>query len=557
MPSLKDSRLHLVILLGVCALVFFYSFHTRALWTSGEDRAAQIAVEMTQTGNWIIPHLNDEVTLTKPPLLHWLIALCYKVFGISEFSARLPSALAATAAVLAIYFFASRLWDAAAGLISALVLATSMEFVWHARSARIDTLLTLLTLAALASFYLAYSSRHRSRVRYLPFYAFAALATLAKGPPGFLLVLTTVLIFLGIRKEFSQMRLFASWRGLLLFAAIALPWYAAVVLKAPPDKVKYFFFGQTAEWVGGKARLPSEPFCYHFNYLFYLVKGFFPWVLFLPLACVRAVKSLEHHQRPERFFLLVWFGAGLVGLSLFPSKAARYLLPLYPAAALLVGVTWREAIREDAHSLRRWVLGLSIAAVAFNFVLIVTTTVWALADGRPPVWLCALAGKRFPGIHAELGADIASLTLAVVGFLILGAVSLVRLQQQRIAQGFALLVLLLVAQVGFFVARALPGVERYYNARGFCQRINQLAGSHQLLATAGHWHYWMRFYLGRHVDRITPEDMTRYLGSNDNSCCLISAYAYNKLSEQQRSSLEMISPLTTQGKVIYLVTFRR
>ncbi len=558
--SPKRNCWHFLVILGVSAVVFFDGFHCRSLWTSGEDRTAQIAVEMVEGGHWVIPHLNNEVTLTKPPLLPWLIALCYKLFGTNEFSARLPSVLAATSAVLVIYFFARKFWDETSGLLSAVVLATSIEFSWHARTARIDMLFTFLVLMSLTSFYRAYICEKPSWKHFLPFYAFMALAALAKGPAGFLLPLLTVLVFLGLKKDFSGMREVFCWQGLLLFLAIALPWHMAIVFQAPRDKVTYFFLGQLSEWTGGKARRPTEPPYKYLVYLAYLAKGFFPWVFYLPASCIGAVKKWRQSRDAGVLFLLVWLGVGLVGFSLFPTRAARYILPIYPAAAMLVALVWSAARTPDAGELRRWLFRITVMVVVIWILLMLTFTaaVFVGQAGGAHIGvngLQKLVGKRFRYIvTAPPGLRGAELVLLATGFVVLGIASIAQLKRKKVAAAFALLLLLALTQQAFVTHQVLPGIERYYNVKGFAREVNRQVRQEDDLAFIGKWHSWMRFYLGRHVERILPKDLLGYLEDNEGAYCLMASSAYDRLPEEQRLTLKTVTSCITEGKTIYLVS---
>nr|MBP7323866.1 glycosyltransferase family 39 protein [Deltaproteobacteria bacterium] len=143
------------IVVGIFGLVlFFLNLGEWDLWNPDEPRYAQIAREMRESGEWILPHLNGMVYAEKPPLVFWLTALSQKIFNKdSAFSNRFPSAVAALLTTLVVYWFGTRLFNERAGIFAALVLATNAEFFWLAHRVNLDTMLTLWITAAMAAMY--------------------------------------------------------------------------------------------------------------------------------------------------------------------------------------------------------------------------------------------------------------------------------------------------------------------------------------------------------------------------------------------------------------------
>src|SRR5579862_7326538 len=152
---------HYAALLAAGTLLFLVNLGGPALWDIDEGRNATAALEMRESGDWIVPKFNGELRSHKPALLYWLQAAAYAVFGVNEFAARLPSALAALVTVLLVYEMGRRMFNAGSGLLSGLVLASSILFCASAHFANPDALLLTFTTATLLLFWLGFASGHR------------------------------------------------------------------------------------------------------------------------------------------------------------------------------------------------------------------------------------------------------------------------------------------------------------------------------------------------------------------------------------------------------------
>ena len=226
---LQKTWAHLLILALVAGSLFFPRWVGQA---SGIDEGnnAEAAREMLESDNWVVPTFNYELRVDKPALLYWLQMAAYKVHGIDEFAARLPSALAAFATVFVAYVLGRRMFGPMEGFLAALILATSVAVCASAHFANPDALLNLCTISTLALFWFDFSSGRRT------WFWTAGLAAgfgvLAKGPVGVVLPGLVVLLYLAWERKLAILR---DWRllgGLLLFAVVVVPWYALVGLRS-------------------------------------------------------------------------------------------------------------------------------------------------------------------------------------------------------------------------------------------------------------------------------------------------------------------------------------
>jgi 4-amino-4-deoxy-L-arabinose transferase-like glycosyltransferase len=354
-----------LVLLLAFAVLWFGNLDYRSLVRPDEGRYAEIPREMAVTGDWLTPRLNAIKYFEKPPLQYWATAAAYEAFGEHEWTVRLWPALTGFAGVLLVALFGARLFGAAAGLYSALVLATSMGYMFVAHIATLDMGFTLFTTAAMGGFALglAETTPAASRKRWL-YIAWAAmgLAMLSKGLAGIVLPLFALGVY-----ALAQRDIGIAWRvrpvtGLMLFLLIAAPWFVAVSIANP--EFPYFFF--VHEHFARYLTTVHHRYAPWWYFIPILALGMLPWVLALPGA-LRAA----WHRPPARAFhparyLTIYAAAIFIFFSLSDSKLPSYILPMFPALALLAGA-WLAAAPERA--IRRTLLfyaalGLLLLALA-------------------------------------------------------------------------------------------------------------------------------------------------------------------------------------------------
>lgn len=323
--------------------LFFYQLGAVPLFDLDEAIYAETAREMVETGDWITPQVNYSPDYDKPVLLYWFMATAFSGLGLSEFSARLPSALSGLALLAVTYGLALRVLGQRAGLMALIILASSLEMVALSHAALTDMLLVFFISAGLASFYMLYST---GRAAWVPgLYLAIGLAVLTKGPVGFLLPAGTIFLFImtvGPRmKIFREIRL--GW-GILIICAVVIPWYGAMFRLHGEDFWKGFFLHHNIERftsvIGGHAGAP-------FYYLGVLAVGFFPWVAFLPASVVtifsgsnlpgtRNLLRKFTENRPFEWFLLLWIGVVFIFFTIAGTKLPSYIAPAFPALAIWV-----------------------------------------------------------------------------------------------------------------------------------------------------------------------------------------------------------------------------
>ncbi len=335
---------YLFIILAVGTLLFLFNLGGRDLWEPDETRYAVVAREMVQRGNWILPHLNGDIYAEKPPLFFWLVNLSTFLGGAnSELANRLPSALAGLITLFVTFLLGERLFHPRVGFLSAMVLATSILFLQISRWMMLDSLFTLLFLFTIFYFFQGFENEARRRRYYLFAGLFMGLAVLTKGPVAYLPV--PIFIIFGL----SQRNVKAFWNthllwGTLLSLLVVFLWLLPACWVGGEEYTERILFGQTVGRLMG-----SEKYFHREPIFFYLIRfplDFFPWIVLLPSALILGFRNKEN-VRKEFLFLIIWFLFIFFFFTLSKGKKDNYLLPLHPAAAMLIGVLWDSELRSS------------------------------------------------------------------------------------------------------------------------------------------------------------------------------------------------------------------
>ena len=350
-------------LLGLfCTLVFVWGLGDIPFYTKGQPREATVIWEIyhyDDWGDWILPLRNGHIIPSKPPLFHWLGTLVSLTVGqLNEFSIRFPSALLALLGVLLTYRVGAVLWGVEAGLIAGLTLATSFEWVRAATTARVDMTLTFFMVVAFFSFWSLYrkqqacpeSGRRVGWVEALGFFCLLGLATLAKGPIGAVLPGLVIGVFLCIKRDLLFVRHLHLSRlivGGLLFLIVAGSWYALALWQGGEEFFeKQIMKENVLRFVssGSAGAGHVHPFYYFIPNLFL---GMAPWSFFFPPLIYFLYQCRQRWAEKNFTYLIVWIVTIFLFYSASSSKRTVYILPIYPAIALLLGAWWQELRRGE------------------------------------------------------------------------------------------------------------------------------------------------------------------------------------------------------------------
>jgi 4-amino-4-deoxy-L-arabinose transferase-like glycosyltransferase len=444
--SLKSlSQPHLLWVLGIgwilaiAGIVLFWGIGDIGLIDETEPLFVEASHQMLLTGNWVTPYFDGETRFDKPPLIYWFMVLMFKIFGVSEWAARMPSALSAIAIVLFCFYtlrshspslHPAKAWSGQsfkrpwlAAWLGATVLLLNLNTYFWGRTGYSDMLLATTMGGALLAFFMGYAQPDLKLQRrwYTAFYGLIALAILTKGPIAILLpaaIIVGFTLYLGnLRQVMQELRLI---RGMLIVGVIALPWYILVTIANGEAFIDSFFGYHNLVRFSSVVNQHSGPWYFHF---LVILAGFFPWSAYLPEAIYRARpwqrQEWQKRSRSEQLglYALVWFAIILGFFTVSVTKYFSYTLPLMPAAAILVSLLWTEDISEpevlpQRWSVSRWFNVILLGAVAWAAFSCVT---WLSNDPWMP-----FLGRRIGIAHLpELGGLVWMIAAIAAAFSIL------------------------------------------------------------------------------------------------------------------------------------------
>jgi 4-amino-4-deoxy-L-arabinose transferase-like glycosyltransferase len=510
------------------------------LWNPNEPFFGEGAREMLADVQWLVSHINGEVNTHKPPLFFWLIALISLPLGrVTAMTARLPSVFSALGTLALTLRLGRRAYSERTAVLAVVILATSYMFWAQARGAETEALLCFLIWTSLSAFEAWRAGDANGRRAGVLFWAAAGLAVLTKGPVGFLLPLGIALITLATDRSIGRWREFAPFTGPLAFLAITGAWIVATVLWGPPE---YSVWGALKEHFierGIHGMHHVQPWWY---FATILPPQLVPWTFLVPGALLLAWRRRDPFDR----FLLVTVAFVVVFFSISTEKRAVYVLPAYPAFALLtarlLGVLfgWEKASPIS----RRW-LTVGQAALATLLVLLGATLPF-VADRAPeyvPGWtLWALA----------------ALLLAT------GVASLIALLRKRLLAA-CLVPATGVAAIYVFVALFVyPATNHIKSGRALALSIKEetessRAAGHPVLA-CGVGTIYRSFNLysdGVYFVRTNePEDLARHLDQEPRVFAVVNVKLLEEIPRPIRERVVIIDTLETSRRDLALIANR-
>ncbi len=337
-----------LLLAAIFGFSLFRGLGASPLLNPDEGRYAEIPREMLESGDFITPRLNYVLYLEKPPLHYWMTALAFRLFGETESAVRATGASAGLAGVLLAWGIGRRVYGRRGGMLSALILGTSIGYLVQGRLAILDMLFACLITASLGSFLIAAAGNGwRGDCRCYSFFFFAALAVLAKGLVGILLPAAVVLLYAALRGRWDLLAGMRIPEGAALFILVAAPWFVAAGIRNP-DFPRFFFVHEHFQRYLTTIHHRYEPFWFFVPVLAGLI---FPWSCFIPAVAVRLWRRGKRLGDAD-LFLAIWAVLVFVFFSFSGSKLVPYILPMFPPAALLIGGTLSSVADGDFRAVR-------------------------------------------------------------------------------------------------------------------------------------------------------------------------------------------------------------
>lgn len=362
--------------LGVMAaavLICCWGIWSVPILNHNEARRMVVVQEMLNHGNWLIPTINGETYLAKPPLVYWLMALSCTLFNTqAEWAMRLPASLMAVTLITLFLHRVGRYLGQVPALFGGVMLLTSLDFIEYARTAQIEMPLALA--GSLAMFwFLDYLKTQKPSRLYLS-YAALGTAILIKGPVALLFMVPPALVYWLVGRDPAVLRALSSLKGWLIAMSIALPWFL-YLFWGHRELLDHVINEDIAAKVAGSSK--SSPL---YTYPLFLTGSFAPWVLLLANRPKARWRTMLAH--PEQRYFLLFSLVPVLLMSLVAEKHGKYLLPIYPALAAMLGwwceAWYRESVASSAKA-RRWLFsGVGILLVSqFLFQVVITPRLYS------------------------------------------------------------------------------------------------------------------------------------------------------------------------------------
>lgn len=558
-------------ILAAAALVFFTCLGAASLWDEDETLYASCAREMMDRGDWVVPMFNGRMFPDKPPIMFWMMMAGFELFGQNEFGARFFSAVLGVATALLTYHLGRLLFNKRVGLWGGLITASSIIFTVSARAATVDSALVFVTTLSMLCFVIIFNKQSRVecvRIRYnqlkgdsiryqklfqyglfIVLYICMGLAVLSKGPVGFLLPMASIGLFVMIvnhRHQENDLPSNAnavttstvSWKakgryilnifclknfckslwqlrpltGLVILLAVALPWFILVGQRTDGLWLEQFFAKFNLRPFMHPILGHSGPIWY---YIPFVLIGFFPWSVFLGPALIESVRQIRdrHPWRDGYVLLSCWFGVFFVFWSICSTKLPHYVLPAYPALALLTGGFLETWITQPAHVGPSWIKNAWITTIVVGLAMIIAVAIVS--------WIY-LPGEEFIGLVG---------LILVLG----GGISLYLANNQHRRRAVAcfagMAVIFLTAMFGFAAQR----VDHHQNAKRLLAQIRSESNDSARVCAYRFFRQSMVYYAGQPVEFCdTPEELQAFVEKTP-TAYIITLDKYEKEIQQKLS----------------------
>jgi len=513
----------LLFVLLIASLLVLPPLGQRTINTSHQARFPLLARDMIERGAWFNPQVGRELYRNKPPLYPWSIAAVSLLYGrVTEATAQAPVALAALGTVLLTFLLGHRLFGRRAAFWAALILVTSYDFFAYSQELLPDMLVVAFATAAAYAFWRAVVER-AGQGALVAFYGALALGVFAKGPVGlFPLVIGAAWIWTGHGPR--ELRRLWSPAGIGLFILVTASWLGPFLAAGSQS------FAETVvwhNWLGWYVGLPDLRYLAYFAIGWLL--GFMPWALVLPLPLVYVFRWWKI---PSVRFAFLWVVVPLVAIALSANPRARYLLPIYPGAALFIA-WW-----ADTHGGARTLTGRGLAWAVLPV---------ALAAIAAPAWLKPSSIYFVPSFSWKLLPLIAGVL----------AISLALFWGLRAARP----ALLVHGVVGAMVVILGYGTWLYngwanqtQDFRGFAVTLTRHAGQAEPAVFVTRRFFQIDFYAGRQLLRIkTLEELNEYLVRPERPVVVINGRRWEEIQGQIPSGLRVLEKVRVGGEDLFIV----
>ena len=513
----------LCILLFVTGFFLFFRLGAFPLADPDEPRYAESAREMIEQGSVMVPYFNYAPRLEKPVLYYWTICLSYLLFGVSEFSARLSSVVAALLVLCAAFFFIKRFSGTGAATLSCAMLGASPLFFVPARLSMPDMVLGLFMILSLLCFYTGWQEQalKKKTAWYSGFYFFLVLAAWTKGPVGIALPLGVALLSILRERDSRELRSLKLLPGICLVLLASLPWSLYIYLRVDPATMLRMSESETAGRIFGSLDRPYDPLWFYFAVA---LPGLLPWTFLIPWALYKRCRDLELSRL--RNFFETWFVCFFVFFTVCALKKPQYIVSLSCVFAGWLGTIAWEVFKKEPLKKEPGLVA-SIAAL-----------------------LAAVLGGGFAGLwwiarHAP--ETMAGGAIMLVTFCVPIALALWLAARNRKRAALFALCMATLASIIPFTSYGNAWLGRYRSMRDFVQEYEPLAGRADTAYSGFRTLNSLVFYLRRQVIVDTDsESLAKSLNASKRWICFLPAKKY----EENRDTLSGFFVAEKYGRVL-------
>ena len=372
LSEIKSKRWILFLTFILSAYMLFSRLGGLPLISPDEGRNAEVAREMSQSHSWLVPTYDGLTYLDKPAFYFKTIALSFSLFGESEGVARLSSAVFGFSLLVVMFLFCQRVYDLRTAILAMLIVATTPLYIAFSRIVIFDMSLAFFVCSTIFACFLAEECEEKQRNRWYLIGALSAgIATLIKGPVGFILPTLVIAVFNGVEGRLGTMKRVFALRNWAVFLAVVLPWFVGLSLLRPD----FPYYGIMRESL---ARFTTSEFHRTAPFYFYapIIAGtFFAWSLLLPESIVASWQERKRWSRPDRLFV-VWAIVVVLFFSVSQSKLPGYILTAVLALGVLTARVFAKALSNRAgraariiwHGTMPLLLLSSVAALLFGMI---------------------------------------------------------------------------------------------------------------------------------------------------------------------------------------------
>ncbi len=428
---LKTDSQKAIVLIALVAVILLANNNYVSLWDQDEAAYAGFALNMVETGNWLMPEFTWSDVHRKPPLHFWNIAISYKIFGVNEFAVRFPSVMFILLTLGVVYWGGRKIFGDKESLFGTAVLASSFLVPTLAKISVTDaTLLFFTTLCGLA---ILKGLLYRKWIWVFVFWISFSLALLTKGPPVIIFAGGFGILLLVLHPNRRNLLIFHPWFFLPLSMLPLLAW-AHACMQDPQGKafIEWMLDWYVLKRIGGSVFGQTGPPGTH---LLGIVVFFIPYLIYLPAAFITMLRNFWTGQRENSFLLAAWFIAGWFIFELSPSKLPAYVVAAHVPLALAIG-----GKMTDVKNFAGWVLSVQVV-----------------------VWSCFIAGLAITPFLLNLPVGPKLIFLLASAAMIVGLFFAFRNKNRRFSIGTRLVAFSFLFQAIVWIA-IMPIIEPLKNS---------------------------------------------------------------------------------------------